>query len=90
MLTTELAAGEQLRAIPGENVARMKSDLALGDAESFAPETLASIRSNIGSDLVVLGSYVSAVGEKIRFDVRMQDAARAKRSPLVAETGAER
>ena len=51
MLTTELAAGEQVRAIPGENVARMKSDLALGDAESFAPETLARIRSNIGSDL---------------------------------------
>src|SRR5579863_2710982 len=29
MLTTELAAGESLRTIPGENVARMKIDVAL-------------------------------------------------------------
>ena len=88
MLTTELAAGEQVRAIPGENVARMKIDLALGDSESFAADTLARIRSNIGSDLIVLGSYV-AVGEKIRFDVRMQDAALGQTVALVSETGAE-
>jgi len=35
MLATELAAGEQLRTIPGESVTRMKKDLALPDADSF-------------------------------------------------------
>ena len=73
MLTTELAAGEHLRTIPGENIARMKSDLELADADSFASDTLARINANLGSDLVVSGSY-TMIGEKIRFDVRMQDA----------------
>ena len=44
MLTTELAAGEQLRTIPGENVARMKIELALADADTYAPDTLGRIR----------------------------------------------
>jgi serine/threonine protein kinase/tetratricopeptide (TPR) repeat protein len=72
MLTTELAAGEQLRMIPGENVARMKHDLSLPEADSFGNETLRRIRSLVGSDLVVLGSYLET-GGKLRLDVRMQD-----------------
>src|SRR5207244_9688853 len=44
MLTTELAAGEQLRTIPGADVARMKLELPLGDAESFAKDTLGRMR----------------------------------------------
>jgi TolB-like protein len=59
MLTTELAAGEKLRTIPGENVARMKIDLSLTDADSYAPDTLARIRKHLGSDYVVLGSYLA-------------------------------
>ena len=43
MLSTELAAGEQVRTIPGENVARMKFDLSLADADSFGQESLAKI-----------------------------------------------
>ena len=49
MLTTELAAGETMRTIPGENVTRMKIELALADADSYAPDTLARIRQNLGS-----------------------------------------
>ena len=73
MLTTELAAGEQLRMIPGENVARMKQDLALPDADTFGNETLSRIHNLVGSDLVVLGSYLESGGQ-LRLDVRMQDA----------------
>src|SRR6185369_1255406 len=40
MLSTELAAGEQVRTIPGENIARMKVDLALADTDSFGQESL--------------------------------------------------
>jgi class 3 adenylate cyclase len=43
MLTTNLAAGEELRLVPGETVAQMKNNLALADAESYAPETLDKI-----------------------------------------------
>jgi hypothetical protein len=46
MLTSELGAGEKLRMIPGEQVVRMKIDLALADAEGFAKDTLTRIRKN--------------------------------------------
>jgi len=88
MLTTELAAGEQLRTIPGENVARMKTDLSLADADSFASDTLTRINTSLGSDIVVFGSY-AVIGDAIRFDVRMQDARAGETVGAVAETGRE-
>ena len=93
MLTTELAAGEQLRTIPGENVARMKMDLSLADADAYAPDTLARIRNNLGSDLVVFGSYVT-VGEPgsgtIRLDARLQDSHAGQIIAQVSETSPEK
>ena len=93
MLTTELAAGEQLRTIPGENVARMKIDLALADADAYAPDTLGRIRDNLGTDLVVFGSYVT-VGEPgagtIRLDARLQDSREGQTIALVSETSPEK
>jgi tetratricopeptide (TPR) repeat protein/TolB-like protein len=90
MLTTELAAGERLRTIPGEIVTRMKTELALADADSFAPETLARIRQNLATDLVVLGSFVT-VGEgdnsTLRVDIRVQDANDGSTRSQVSETG---
>ena len=59
MLSTELAAGEQVRTIPGENIARMKVDLALADTDSFGQESLTKIRNHLGTDLVVVGSYLA-------------------------------
>ena len=93
MLATELAAGEQLRTIPGENVARMRIDLALTDADAYASDTLGRIRDRLGSDLVVFGSYVT-VGEPgaamIRLDARLQDSREGQIIALVSETSPER
>ena len=87
MLTTELGVGEQLRMIPGENVARMKHDLALPDADSFSNETLARIHKHVNSDLVVLGSYLEAGGQ-LRLDVRMQDTQAGETVASFSENGA--
>jgi hypothetical protein len=38
--------GRTLRIVPGENVDRMKVELALAEAESYAPSTLARIQAN--------------------------------------------
>ncbi|HZQ24883.1 MAG TPA: protein kinase [Terriglobales bacterium] len=92
MLSTELAAGEQVRTIPGENIARMKHDLALEDADSFGQETLEKIRKHLGTDLVVLGSYLvmgNAAGGKLRLDFRLQDAVAGETIASVSETGTE-
>lgn len=73
MLTTELAAGEQLRAVPGENIARMKINLSLPETDSYGKDTLEKIRKNLNADEVVLGSYVPLGGGEIRVDLRLQD-----------------
>ena len=91
-LTTELAAGEKLRTISGENVARAKLELPLRDTDSLARDTLARIRKYLGTDFVVLGSYVDLgkeAGGQIRLDVRVQDAASGETLASVAETGTE-
>jgi tRNA A-37 threonylcarbamoyl transferase component Bud32/TolB-like protein len=92
MLTTELADGEQLRTVAGENVARMKTDLSLADADSFAPDTLQRIHKNLGSDLVVLGSYLALgkeAGSKVRLDFRLQDTQAGETIATVSETSTE-
>lgn len=90
MLTTELAVGGQLRTVPGETVARARVDLSLPDAESLSAETLGQVRRNLGTDLVVLGSYVdlgTGSEEQIRVDLRLQDTAQGQTLAAVSETG---
>ena len=88
MLTTELTAGEKLRTIPEENVARMKLDLSLPDSDSLAKDTLTKVYRNLGSDLVVLGSYLR-IGDTLRVDLQLQDAGGGETIAALSETGAE-
>ncbi len=92
MLSAELAAGEKLRTVPGETVARMKIDLGLHDTEHLAPEALRPIRKNLGSDYVVVGSYFDLgkdSGGQIRLDLRLQDTAKGETLATVSETSSE-
>jgi serine/threonine protein kinase/tetratricopeptide (TPR) repeat protein len=92
MLTTELGAGETLRTVPGENVARTKKDLDLVEADAFAPDTLSRIRTNLNSDYVVMGSYLAMGGSsnaQVRLDVRLQDAVAGETLALVSDMGTE-
>ena len=91
MLTAELAAGEQLRLVPDETVARTKIDLGLSDVEGLVPATLTQVRKNLASDFIILGSYVDAGKEKgqIRLDLRLEDAAKGETVASVSETGTE-
>src|SRR5580700_8127449 len=89
MLTTELAVGEQLRTVPGENVARIKIDLSLPDADTYGKDTLAKIRKNLGTDEVVLGSYVPLEKGQIRVDLRLQSTADGETLAVVSKKGTE-
>ena len=92
MLTTELGAGENLRAIPAENVARAKNDLSLADTDTLARDTLLRVRQNLGTDLVLAGSYTdlrSRAGGQVRVDFHIQDAATGETIASVAEVGTE-
>ncbi len=92
MLTTELEAGEKLRLVSGEDIARTKLDLPLADADSLSRTTLARLHKDLDSDLIVLGSY-TALGEKpgtrIRLDLRLQDTAAGETIADVAVVGSE-
>ncbi len=92
MLSTELAAGEELRMISGEDVARMKQELPWKGEGSLAKDTLVRIHRDLGSDFLVLGSY-TVLGEKgkqqLRLDLRLQDARSGEIVAEVGETGTE-
>jgi tetratricopeptide (TPR) repeat protein len=87
MLTTELGQGDQLRTISGESVAQMRASLALPEADSFSQETLTRIRENLGTDDVVVGSYVPLAGGAVRFDLRLQDTIAGEVLASVSEKG---
>lgn len=91
MLTTELGAGEKLRMISGENVARAKNDLSLADSDGLTSDALLRLRQNLGTDLVISGAYsdVSPGSGQIRIDVRVQDAVTGKTIASIAESGNE-
>ena len=73
MLTTEVGAGEKVRTIPGETVSQLKTNLSLTDADSYGAATLQKIRTSIGSDYVLLGSYLALGNGQVRLDLRLQN-----------------
>jgi eukaryotic-like serine/threonine-protein kinase len=91
-LMTELTAGEQVRTISAESVARMKMELALPDVASLSRESLARIRKNLGTDFVVVGAYATMGGKsegQIRLDLRLQDTRSGETTDAISETGTE-
>jgi len=91
-ITTELSAGEQLRTIPAESIARMKIELSLPDQDSLERDTLSRIGKDLGTDLVVVGSYASLgkdAGGQIRLDLRLQDTRTGEAIDALSETGTE-
>jgi eukaryotic-like serine/threonine-protein kinase len=92
MLSTELVAGEKLRLVSGEDVARTKLDIPLADADSLSRNTLARLHKDLDSDWIVLGSYTALVGQPgtpIRLDVRLQDTSAGETIADVAVMGSE-
>ncbi len=89
---TELSAGDQLRMIPAESVARMRIELPLPDVDTLSRDSLVRIRKNLGTDYVVAGSYAmlgSDSGGQLRLDLRLQDARTGETVVAVSESGTE-
>jgi tetratricopeptide (TPR) repeat protein/TolB-like protein len=89
MLTTEVGAGEKLRTIPGENIARMKMNLSLTDTESYGADTLRKIRASIGSDYVLLGSYLALGNGQVRLDLRLENTSTGELLSTMSAQGTE-
>lgn len=87
MLTTELSAGEQLRIVSGEDVARMKASLSLPETDSYGHETLQRIHKTLDADIVVLGSYIVLGDGQFRLDLRLQDTQQGETLVSISEKG---
>jgi eukaryotic-like serine/threonine-protein kinase len=90
MLSTELAAGEKLRLVSGEDVANLRFSSPWSQTDTLGQETTARIGRALSSDVLVLGSYTS-IGRperrQLRLDVRLQDAKTGEILAEVAEIG---
>jgi eukaryotic-like serine/threonine-protein kinase len=92
MLTAELMVGGTLRTFPGENIARASADLGLTGKQTLASDTLRHLRDYLGSDYVVLGSYLdqgSASDAQVRIDLWLQDAKTGEIAATISEKGGE-
>ena len=92
MVGAELAAGQQLRVIPNEDVVRMKLDLSLPAADTYSQDTLARIRSHLSTDMIVIGSYLAVgkdSGGKVRVDLQLQDARAGETVAVISQDGTE-
>jgi tetratricopeptide (TPR) repeat protein len=59
-LTSELAVGEALRGIPGDDVVNAVQELGLGSSRGYSKETLDRIHRRLEADYLVSGSYLPA------------------------------
>jgi tetratricopeptide (TPR) repeat protein len=92
MLSTELAAGDQLRMIPGEDVVHARLSRVSMDVDSVSRKTASQLRNSLNTDLIVSGAYV-VVGTSdkrtVRLDVRLQDAASGEILTEISSSGTE-
>ena len=89
MLSTELAAGDGVRLVPGENVIRVQRELGLEPGGTWGAETLERVRRNLGSDYLVTGAFTALGGPtgQLRLDLRLQDTLAGGGSTAVGVSG---
>jgi len=87
MLSTELAGGEKLRLVSGEDVANLRLSSPWSQTDTLDRSSTIRIGAALNSDVLVLGSY-STIGSsdhgQVRIDVRMQDG---KTGEILTEVG---
>ncbi len=95
MLSTELAAGEKLRLVSGEDVAHLRLTSPWSQTGTLDQETSSHIGKALNGDVLVLGSFTTITGtsvagpsqRQLRLDVRVQEGKTGEILTEVAETG---
>jgi DNA-binding winged helix-turn-helix (wHTH) protein/tetratricopeptide (TPR) repeat protein/TolB-like protein len=89
MLSTELATGERLRLVPGEEVANLRISSPWPQTSTLGRDTTARLGTALNSDVLVLGSFTSigkADRRQLRLDVQLQDARTGEVLNQIAQT----
>jgi eukaryotic-like serine/threonine-protein kinase len=89
MLSTELAGGEKLRLISGEDVAHLRLTSPWSQIDTLDQGSTSRIGTALNTDLLVLGSYATIGGQRgqLRVDVRLQDAQTGEILTEIREVG---
>ena len=90
MLGTELAAGEKLRLVAGEEVANLRLTSPWPQVGTLTQQTAARVGGALNSDVLVLGSYTTlgkAGRVRLRLDVSLQDVRTGDVLAQMAQTG---
>jgi len=77
LLLTDLSAGDRLRVISGETVARVSRELAFTPTDDLPRDMRLRLRTNLDAEIVVGGTYLATPGggsREVRVDVRVTDA----------------
>ncbi|MEM1180280.1 MAG: serine/threonine-protein kinase [Acidobacteriota bacterium] len=91
MMRTEAAAGERLRVVSGEEVARVRLELGL-DQPPAEPRMVEKVGQLLSCDLLVGGSYLVAgagEGRQLRMDLVVRRSSDGQEVARVAERGSE-
>jgi tetratricopeptide (TPR) repeat protein len=88
LMNIDLGSGRRMRGVPLDNVMRMRTELAVAPQTDYPANTLRRIRTNLGSDYVVAGSYVVKV-QQVHLDLMLFDARSGRQIAAIGEDGAE-
>ena len=93
MLSTELAAGDRLRLVPGDDVVQAHTAQAsINKDGNVSRKEARQLRRSLAADLVVSGSFVTIdgnTGRQVRVDVRLQDTTSGEILAQFSESGTE-
>ena|SRR5580704_5100907 len=91
MLATELGTSADLQPVSGADVAQMKRELSIGDADSFTQPTIHKIEQNLGTELVLVGSFMPMgrgnPRDRVRFDLHLLNTESGQTVASLSETG---
>lgn len=91
MLGTELAGGEKLRLVPGQDVVNLWISEPWSQTDTLNQDTTSKIGAALNSDYLILGAFTTTgttEQRQIRLDVRLQDSMHGEILAEIAEVGA--
>jgi tetratricopeptide (TPR) repeat protein len=88
LMGIELGAGQQLRIVPSESVARMRRELSFDPQTTYTAPLLERMGADLGSDYGIAGSY-GVRGDRVRLDVLLFDLRSGQQLAAVGDESAE-
>jgi tetratricopeptide (TPR) repeat protein/TolB-like protein len=77
-LTADLGASNDVQTVPGDELARVRTEFSIAPAQNLDSGNLAKVRQAVGANYVLLGSYrvnAESPEKSLTIDLRLEDSA---------------